>query len=87
MDKVKYFFQQSWLLIVASFFFGLLIAVANAGWQGRILQNEEDKFNNLVVEMLPEAATSEIALENVEVESGKGKKKATSVREARRSLR
>lgn len=82
MDKVKYFFQQSWLLIVASFFFGLLIAVANAGWQGRILQNEEDKFNNLVVEMLPEAATSEIALENVEVESGKGKKKATSVREA-----
>ena len=82
MDKVKYFFQQSWLLIVASFFFGLLIAVANAGWQGRILQNEEDKFNNLVVEMLPEAATSEIALENVEVESGKGKRKATSVRKA-----
>ena len=82
MDKVKYFFQQSWLLIVASFFFGLLIAVANAAWAGRILQNEEDKFNNLVVEMLPEAATSEIALENVEVESGKGKKKATSVRKA-----
>ncbi len=48
MDKVKYFFQQSWLLIVASFFFGLLIAVANAAWAGRILQNEEDKFNNLV---------------------------------------
>ena len=82
MDKVKYFFQQSWLLIVASFFFGLLIAVANAAWAGRILQNEEDKFNNLVVEMLPEAATSEIALENVEVESGKGKTKATSVRKA-----
>ncbi len=82
MDKVKYFFQQSWLLIVASFFFGLLIAVANAAWAGRILQNEEDKFNNLVVEMLPEAVTSEIALENVEVESGKGKTKATSVRKA-----
>ena len=81
MDKVKYFFQQSWLLIVASFFFGLLIAVANAGWQGRILQNEEDKFNNLVVEMIPDANTSEIVLENVEVESGKGKTKATSVRE------
>ena len=80
MDKIKYFFQQSWLLIVASFFFGLLIAVANAGWQGRILQNEEDKFNNLVVEMIPDANTSEIVLENVEVESGKGKKKATSVR-------
>ncbi len=82
MDKVKYFFQQSWLLIVASFFFGLLIAVANAGWQGRIQQNEEDKFNNLVVDMIPDANSSEIALENVEVDSGKGKKKAMSVRKA-----
>ncbi len=82
MDKVKYFFQQSWLLIVASFFFGLLIAVANAGWAGRILQNEEDKFNNLVVEMIPDANSSEIALESVEVETGKGKKKATAVRKA-----
>jgi len=82
VDKVKYFFQQSWLLIVASFCFGLLIAVANAGWQGRILQNEEDKFNNLVVEMIPDANTSEVALENVEVESGKGKTRATSIRKA-----
>jgi len=80
--KVKHFFQQSWLLIVASFFFGLLIAVANAAWQGRILQNEEDKFNDLVVEMIPDANTTEIAIENVEIESGKGKNKATSVRKA-----
>ncbi len=82
MDKVKHFFRQSWLLIAASFFFGLLIAVANAAWTGRILQNEEDKFNNLVVEMIPDANTTEIRLEDVEVESGKGKKKLTSVREA-----
>ncbi len=82
MAKVKHFFQQSWLLIVASFFFGLLIAVANAAWQGRILQNEEDKFNDLVVEMIPDANTTEIAIENVEIESGKGKNKATSVRKA-----
>ncbi len=82
MAKVKYFFQQSWLLIVASFFFGLLIAVANAAWEGRIRQNEEDKFNNLVIEMLPEAATFEMGLENAEVAFGKGKTKATSVKKA-----
>ncbi|MHC4510014.1 MAG: FMN-binding protein [Planctomycetota bacterium] len=82
MAKVKYFFQQSWLLIIASFFFGLLIAVANAAWEDNILRNEEEKFNNLVREMIPEAETSEIALPNVEVESGKGRKKATSVRKA-----
>jgi electron transport complex protein RnfG len=80
VDKVKYFLQQSWLLIIASFFFGLLIAVANAAWQDNILQNEEDKFNNLVVEMIPDANSTEIALEDVEVDSGKGKKKLTSVR-------
>ena len=84
MDKVKHFFQQSWLLIVASFCFGLLIAVANAAWQDNILQNEEDKFNNLVKEMIPDAnATEKVPeLEDVEVESGKGKKKVTSVRKA-----
>jgi electron transport complex protein RnfG len=82
VDKLRYFFQQSWLLIVASFCFGLLIAVANAAWQDNILQNEEDKFNNLVREMLPDAATSEVVLEEVEVESHRGKKKTTSVRKA-----
>ncbi|UCF15033.1 MAG: FMN-binding protein [Phycisphaerales bacterium] len=81
MDKLKHFFQQSWLLIVASFCFGLLIAVANAAWEDNILQNEEDKFNNLVVEMLPDAETSEIR-EEVELQSGKGRKKITYVREA-----
>jgi electron transport complex protein RnfG len=81
--KIKYFFQQSWLLIVAAFFFGLLIAVANAAWEGRIRQNEEDKFNDLAREMLLEAASFEMALENVEVESGKGKKKAISIKKAK----
>ncbi len=82
MFKIKFFFQQSWLLIVASFFFGLLIAVANAAWQGKILQNEEDKFNNLAGEMLPEAASFETALEEVEVDLGKGKQKAITIKKA-----
>jgi len=80
VDKVKHFFEQSWLLIVSSFFFGLLIAVANATWQDKILQNEEDKFNDLVVQMIPDANTTEIAMADVGIESGKGKKRTTSVR-------
>jgi electron transport complex protein RnfG len=82
VDKIKHFFNQSWLLIAASFGFGLLIAVANAAWQGNILQNEEDKFNNLVKDMIPDTNSTEIVLDTVEVESGKGKKKVTSVRKA-----
>jgi electron transport complex protein RnfG len=82
VHKIKYFFQQSWLLIVASFFFGLLIAAANAAWQDRILQNEEDKFNNLARQMLPDANSFETVLENVEVDTGRGKKTMTSVKRA-----
>lgn len=82
MLKIKYFFQQSWLLIVASFCFGLLIAVANAAWQDRILQNEEEKFNNLAREMLPDANSFEIVLEEVIVDLGKGKQKATTIKKA-----
>jgi electron transport complex protein RnfG len=67
---------------VASFLFGLLIAAANAAWQERILQNEEDKFNNLARQMLPDANSFETALEDVGVDTGKGKKKLTSVKKA-----
>jgi len=80
--KIKYFFRQSWLLVVASFCFGLLIAAANAAWQERILQNEEDKFNNLARQMLPDANSFEIAMENAEVDADKGKKKVTSIKKA-----
>jgi len=80
MAKVKYFFEQSWLLIVSAFLFGLLIAVANATWEGRIRQNEEDKFNNLGRDLLPDAATFETAIERLEIDYGKGKTKATQVK-------
>ena len=67
---------------MASFCFGLLIAVANAAWQGKILQNEEDKFNNLAKEMLPDANSFEMALEEIEVDLGKGKQKAITIKKA-----
>jgi len=67
---------------VASFLFGLLIATANAAWQERILKNEEEKFNNLARQMLPDANDFETAVENIEVDTGKGKKKLTSVKKA-----
>jgi electron transport complex protein RnfG len=80
--KIKFFFQQSWLLIIASFLFGLLIAVANASWQGRILKNEEDKFNNLAKEMIPDANSFEIVSQEIKVDFGKGKQKAVIIKKA-----
>ncbi len=82
MNKIKHFIQQSWLLIAVSFFFGLLIAVANAAWEDKILQNEEDKFNNLARGMLTEATSFETAVEKAELQSAKGKKIKVDIKKA-----
>jgi electron transport complex protein RnfG len=80
LRNIKYFAEQSWLLIVASFIFGLLLAVTNAAWQPRIIQNEIDKFNRLAGGMLTDAAGFETVAEDVEVKSAKGKKIKTDIK-------
>ncbi len=81
MLKIKYFIQQSWLLIVASFFFGLLIAVANARWSPIIEQNKINKRNRLVGALLPEAKNFALDTE-IEIESIQGKKEKVEVYKA-----
>jgi electron transport complex protein RnfG len=53
--RIKHFFEQSWLLIASSLFFGLLIAVTNAALSPRIEQNRINKRNRLVTALLPDA--------------------------------
>ena len=74
MSKIKYFLQQSWLLIVASFCFGLLIAVTSAGLSPRIRQNEINKRNRLVSALLPEAKNFILIDEKIEIQSLQRKK-------------
>jgi len=76
--KIKYFIQQSWLLIVASFFFGLLIAVTNAALSPRIEQNKINKRNRLVGALLQEAKNFVLEAE-IEIESIQGKKEKVEV--------
>jgi electron transport complex protein RnfG len=74
--------QQSWLLVVASFCFGLMIAVTSAGLSPRIVQNEINKRNRLVGMLLPEAR-SFIALDTkIEIELLAGKKEKVDVYKA-----
>lgn len=80
LKNIKYFAEQSWLLIVASFFFGLLLAVTNAAWRPRIIQNEIDKFNRLAGALLTEAVSFEIAVKDLEVATGRGKKAKTDIK-------
>ncbi len=82
MFRIKHFIQQSWLLIVASFCFGLLIAVTNAAWSPRIEQNEKDKLNNLMKGLITDANDFKVAIEGVRIVGDKGKVTETDIYKA-----
>ncbi|MDD5063216.1 MAG: FMN-binding protein [Phycisphaerae bacterium] len=76
------YIEQSWLLIVCSFAFGLLLALTNSAWSGRIEQNKIDKLNGLMNSLMTDANKFEIVLEGAQVELGKGKIVKTNVYKA-----
>jgi electron transport complex protein RnfG len=82
MNKIKHFLEQSWLLIIASCVFGLGLAVADAKWRPIIIQNEIDKFNRLAGSMLTDANSFEIAIDDAEIISAKGKIIKTDIQKA-----
>lgn len=82
MSKIKLFLQQSWLLIAASFFFGLLIAATNAGLQTKIRENEQNKINEKLSELINGAKSFETAIKDADVVLGKGKKVKTDIYKA-----
>ncbi|MFH1372022.1 MAG: FMN-binding protein [Planctomycetota bacterium] len=72
MSKIKLFIQESWLLIVSSFLFGLLLAVANAAWSPRIELNKIQKLDSLMSGLLRNAASFELTRQ-LQATSPKGK--------------
>lgn len=76
------YIEQSWLLIVCSFVFGLLLAITNSAWSGRIEQNKIDKLNGLMNSLMTDANKFEIVLEGAQVELSKGKIVKTNVYKA-----
>lgn len=73
MGKLKHFIEQSWLLIVASFVFGLLLAATNYALDSRIQQNRIDKLNRLAQGLLPDANHFLEVAERIEIVSRRGK--------------
>ena len=82
MLKIKYFMQESWLLIVSSFCFGLLIAVTDAALSERIEQNKTDKLNNLTKALLSQAVTFQPLDEEFQVVVEAAKKQTIKVYKA-----
>ena len=79
MSKLKYFLQQSWLLLASSFFFGLLIAMTNAALSDRIEQNKAAKLNDLTKTLLPGAEIFQPVEADIEVELPDGSREKTRI--------
>ena len=82
MSKLRLFAQESWLLLVSSFVFGLLIAVTNAALSGRIELNKSAKLNELTRTLLPDAETFKPVEAQIEVTLPGGTKETAQVFEA-----
>lgn len=69
---------------MSSFFFGLMIAGANAAWKDKIDYNlNVYKFDKVAKEVLPEASQFEEMPEKVDVEAGASGKVAVSLKKAK----
>ncbi len=79
MSKLKYFLQQSWLLLASSFFFGLLIAMTNAALSDRIEQNKAAKLNDLTKVLLPGAEIFQPVEAEIEVELPDSSREKTKI--------
>ncbi len=79
MSKMKHFIEQSWLLVVSAFAFGLLIAVTNAALSERIIQNEQDKLYNLMKGLIMNSNDFQVAIEAAQIPGGKGKVNQTDI--------
>ncbi len=79
MSKLKYFLQQSWLLLASSFFFGLLIAMTNAALSDRIERNKAAKLNDLTKTLLPGAEIFQPVEADIQVELPDGAKEKAKI--------
>ncbi|MCL5281554.1 MAG: FMN-binding protein [Planctomycetes bacterium] len=79
MAKLKYFLQESWLLLASSFCFGLLIAMTNTALSGRIEQNKAAKLNDLTKALLPGAEIFQPVEAEIQVERPDGAKEKAKI--------
>ncbi|MFA5293750.1 MAG: FMN-binding protein [Phycisphaerae bacterium] len=79
---IKEYMEKSWLLIVSAFVFGLLLALTNTAWSGKIEQNKIDKLNGLMGSLITDANKFELAIKDAEIDLGKGKIARSDIYEA-----
>lgn len=73
VSSIKMFFRESWLLVVCSLLFGLLLAVTNVAWQPRIARNEAERTIAQLRSIFPSGENFEQLPETVNLLSGEVK--------------
>ena len=76
--NIRHFIQQSWLLLVTSFCFGILIAAANSALAPTIKQNKIDKLERIMSGLVPGAVRFEL-VGQFEVTTAKGAKTTSKI--------
>lgn len=70
LKSLKYFLQQSWLLIVASFCFGLVLAIADAAWRPIIEQNKTEKVTQKLRGLFKQGQRFELIFDDTQLSLG-----------------
>jgi len=79
MSRLVYIIQNSWLVMVAAFISGLLMAATNAGLSTRIEQNKAARLNELMTGLLPQARSFARLEPQFHLVSSKGKQEEIAV--------
>jgi len=82
MFRLRHFLEQSWLLIVSAFCFGLLLAATEYALAPTIRQNRIDKLNRLAKGLLPEAEHFLEVAGKIEIEGRRGRKEQITIYKA-----
>ncbi|UCF16592.1 MAG: FMN-binding protein [Phycisphaerales bacterium] len=73
MSKVTYFFKQSWVMMIATFLFGITLALAQTTLGPKIEKQEQLRMNQFMQELVFDANSFDLIAENLILLSHKGK--------------
>ena len=82
MSKIKYFFKQSWLMMITTFSLGLTLALAQTTLGPKIEKQTQLRMDHFMQELISEANRFEIIAEEIEIQSLEGKVLNTTVYQA-----
>lgn len=71
MRSLKHFIEQSWLLLVAAFFFGLLLALTGAALEPQIQKNEIGALYDKMKKLMPQAKQFKKVISQAQIAANK----------------